>query len=198
MKMQGRRFVLGLIASLCAVAVGLAIGPGSGQVEAAVWQGDMIRLHVIARSDSESDQRVKLAVRDALLEAFGAEFQADSYGSAAKIIQESLPAIQRVAQDAAQALGEMGEVRADFGSHPFPTRMYEDTMVPAGEYQALRVIIGDGEGRNWWCVVYPALCLADADNVTTAQQAMPLPGTEPPGEPVFTGALWNWITALFN
>jgi len=198
MKMRGRRFLFGLIASICAVIIGLLIGPGAGEVETAVWQGDMIRLHVIARSDSEADQRVKLAVRDGLLCAFGETLQAGGYTEATTAIEENLVDIQQVAQSAARALGEMGDVRVDFGSHAFPARMYHDTLVPAGEYQALRVVIGEGEGRNWWCVVYPALCLADADSVTTAQQAMPLPGADPPQEPVFTGALWRWISALFD
>jgi len=198
MKVQGRRFLFGMIASICAVAVGLLIGPGTREVEAAVWQGEMIRLHVIARSDSEADQRVKLAVRDALLCEFGQALHASSYVEATAAIKENLPAIQRVAQDAAQSLGEMSEVRAEFGSYAFPSRMYGDTLVPAGEYQALRVIIGQGDGRNWWCVVYPALCLTDADHVSAAQQAMPLPDADPPTEPPFTGALWNWIAALLN
>ncbi|MCL2544670.1 MAG: stage II sporulation protein R [Clostridia bacterium] len=194
--MRGRRFCVGMIASICAVAAGLLMGPGAREVEAAVWQGDMIRLHVVAHSDSEEDQRTKLAVRDALLEAFGAELQADSYATAIAAIEERLPDIRRVAQSAALARGEAGGVRVDFGLFPFPARMYGDTAVPAGSYRALRVTIGEGAGRNWWCVVYPALCLADADCTPTAQQAMPLPGAEPQPQPAFTGALWNWIEAL--
>lgn len=198
--MRGRRFRFGMIsvALICAVSVGLLVGPGARSVQAAVWQGDMIRLHVIARSDCEEDQRVKLAVRDALLEAFGEELQAGSYEDAVMAIQERLAGVQQIAQNTARAQGEMGEVRVEFGVQHFPTRMYGDIQVPAGEYQALRVVIGEGEGRNWWCVVYPALCLTDPDCVPTAQRAMPLVGAEPPSEPPFTGALWNWVEALFS
>ena len=194
--MRSRRFWIGIFASVCAASVGLLSGPGTQEVEAALWQGEMIRLHVIARSDSEADQRVKLAVRDALIEAFGADLQADSYGAAIAAIEERLADIQRMAQSAARAQGEHGEVRADFGLHHFPTRAYGDSLVPAGEYQALRITIGEGAGRNWWCVVYPALCLADADFVSTAQQAMPLADAQAPPDPVFAGALWSWIEAL--
>ena len=199
--MRGRRFRLIAImtaASACALALGLHGGPGAREVQAAMWQGDMIRLHVVARSDSVADQRVKLAVRDALLEAFGTGLQAAGYAEAMAAIESRLPDIQLVAQSAARAHGEMGEVRVEFGAHAFPTRMYGDAVVPAGEYQALRVLIGEGGGRNWWCVVYPALCLMDADSVDTAQLAMPLTDSEPLSEPPFSGALWNWIEALLN
>lgn len=194
---RGRAF-FAIAGAVCAVAVGLAVGPGTPEAEASVWQGEMIRLHVVARSDSEADQRIKLAVRDALLREFGERLQADSYQAAADAVEANLDDIQRLAQRIAREMGETGEVTAAFGLYDFPSRVYGNITVPAGTYQALRVVIGGGAGRNWWCVIYPALCLTDADCPSTEQQAMPLPDApQPSPEPQFTGALWDWIQSLF-
>ncbi len=195
---RGRAF-FAIIGAVCALGIGLNTGAGAGEAQAALWQGEMIRFHVIARSDGEADQRIKLAVRDALLEEFGARLQADSFEEASAAIEANLGEIEHTARDTARAMGEMGEVTVTFGPYDFPTRVYGDTVVPAGIYPALRVVIGGGAGRNWWCVMYPALCLVDADCTATQQQALPVSGApEPAAEPQFTGALWGWLCSLFE
>ncbi len=200
--MRGRRFLKQrylwpILLALLALALGLSAGPGVEAVQGRVWQGEMIRLHVIARSDGEEDQRIKLAVRDALIGEFGARLEADTFAEASAAVQANLEAMRDVARETLLANGDPGEVALTFGPFDFPERVYGDVTVPAGTYQALRVVIGEGEGRNWWCVVYPSLCLIDPDCTATQQAAMPLPGAEPVGgEAPFKGALWEWIEAL--
>ena len=119
--------------------------------------GKLIRLHVVAASDDPLDQARKLAVRDALLPQIAA-LTADcpDADSAAAALEAGLPAL---AGRAARTLGTGEPVTARLGWEPFPRRDYESFSLPAGTYRALRVILGAGEGHNWWCVAFPALCL---------------------------------------
>lgn len=127
----------------------------------AVRSGEIVRLHVIASGDTQEEQRVKLCVRDAILEAFSETLSgADSAAEALSRVEMNLADIENVAREAAQKEGYFGPVRAMTGVYPFPDRVYEGVMVPKGEYRALRVVLGEGEGKNWWCILYPALCLS--------------------------------------
>ena len=120
----------------------------------------VIRLHVVANSDSQQDQWLKLQVRDGitkwLAEYADAEMSAEQ---AAVWIQNQLPQLRQVAQNCAAAAGWTGDVAVSFTREAFPTREYETFSLPAGVYQALRVNIGQAQGKNWWCVVFPSLCL---------------------------------------
>lgn len=118
----------------------------------------LIRLHVVANSDSEADQAVKLRVRDAVLAVTeplmeGAE---DPYAA----LSDALPAIESAAADCLAALGVSDHVAVTLGPEAYPTRVYESFSLPAGQYTSLRVTIGAGEGHNWWCVVFPSICFA--------------------------------------
>ena len=118
----------------------------------------LIRLHVVANSDSEADQAVKLRVRDAVLAVTeplmeGAE---DPYAA----LSDALPEIESAAVNCLAALGVADPVTVTLGPEAYPTRVYESFSLPAGQYTSLRVTIGAGEGRNWWCVVFPSLCFA--------------------------------------
>ena len=122
--------------------------------------GHVIRLHVVANSDSQEDQQLKLRVRDGVT-AFLAD-RADpnmTAQQAAQWVQDQLPHLQKVAQDSAEAAGWTGDVRVSFDREAFPTREYDTFSLPAGVYRSLRVSIGEAEGKNWWCVVCPSLCL---------------------------------------
>ena len=123
-------------------------------------QSEVLRLHIPANSDSAFDQRLKLKLRDHLLTRYGTELSAETDISAAKErIQSLLPAIEA---DCCEFLRENG---ADYGASAeltemyFSTRTYEDVTLPAGEYTALRLTLGSGEGKNWWCVMFPPLCI---------------------------------------
>ena len=117
----------------------------------------VIRLHVVANSDTREDQRVKLLVRDAVLEAAGKALEgADDPQTA---LRENLSSIERAAENRLLRLGKKDAVRVSLQRELFPTRDYETFRLPAGVYRTLRVTIGEGAGHNWWCVVFPALCL---------------------------------------
>lgn len=118
----------------------------------------MIRLHVIANSDSDADQALKLRVRDAVLtRATELLTQSEDMADAWARLDTSLPDLERAAS---AACGGAYPVRAELGEVEFPLKEYDDFALPAGRYPALRVVIGEGAGRNWWCVVYPPLCTA--------------------------------------
>jgi len=123
----------------------------------------MIRLHVIANSDTEEDQTLKLQVRDRVLaSAAGILEQAADCGEAQTLLQQALPEMQAEAAAEIRSRGYDYAVTASVGGAEFPTKVYDGFSLPAGRYTALRVVIGEGKGHNWWCVVYPPLCTAAA------------------------------------
>lgn len=120
----------------------------------------VIRLHVLANSDSEEDQALKLEVRDRVLETTSALLTGETEPQAAAVLLDQH--LDDIAQTAAQEISAQGhddrvEVRLE--QTWFPTRQYQGISLPAGNYLALRVLIGAAEGHNWWCVVFPNLCL---------------------------------------
>jgi stage II sporulation protein R len=131
---------------------------------------NLIRLHVVANSDSDEDQALKRRVRDALLQKMSPVFARSATQSEARDrIIENLDEIRVLAQDKVRESGFDYPVNVEFGVFPFPTRVYGDTVLPAGKYQALRVVIGEGQGQNWWCVLFPPLCFVDVTTgVSTA------------------------------
>lgn len=126
-----------------------------------------IRFHVIANSDSPQDQAVKLMVRDRLLAEYGALLgQADSLGVSRHIIEERLRDIEASAQQETDRHLPGYKVRASLGHFDFPTKAYGDMLLPAGNYEALRITIGEGKGANWWCIMFPPLCFVDITHGT--------------------------------
>ena len=131
----------------------------------------VVRLHILANSDTESDQTLKLQVRDAVLEE--AEQLLQSCGDreeAQRVLNRALPEIQTLAENEIAARGYDYAVTAELTDTAFPTREYGDFTLPAGRYLALRIVIGAGEGHNWWCVVFPPLCAESLTDV--AETAM--------------------------
>lgn len=125
--------------------------------------GGVIRLHVLASSDAEDDQLLKLHVRDKVLEyAEESIEECKTLDSALLYLDENLGEIKACAQRAVLDAGYDYEVDVSFCKEYYPTREYENVRLPAGEYLSLRVIIGEGEGKNWWCVLYPPLCTGSA------------------------------------
>ena len=119
----------------------------------------VLRLHVIARSDAPEDQAAKFRVRDALMAELGPSLaRAEDAAEARAIAAQRLPELERIA---AEVSGDTAA--ADLGREYYPTRRYGAFALPAGKYESLRVTLGEGEGRNWWCVVYPLLCTASRE-----------------------------------
>ena len=121
---------------------------------------ELIRLHVVADSDSQEDQALKLQVRDAVLLSIREGMaQAGDAQAAKDYLTENLPKIQSAAQDCLRRLGCEDAVSVTLCKEDFPKRLYDTFSLPAGIYEALRVTIGEGQGHNWWCVAFPTLCV---------------------------------------
>ena len=151
-----RRWELALLLGAAAAAL---LGVWLNGAQAALADS-VIRLHVIANSDSEEDQALKLMVRDRILEE--AEALCDPEGGleeAYDILQANLDRLSAAGQEVVEAQGYDYPVRAALEESWFPTKEYTDFALPAGNYIALKVTIGEGSGQNWWCVVFPPLCL---------------------------------------
>lgn len=124
-----------------------------------VLTDNLVRLHVVADSDSPEDQSVKLQVRDAIvreLESVMKEFP--DAETAKAYLQEKLPELEKIANEVLDSAGFTCGAVVTLAREAFPTRAYDTFTLPAGIYESLRVTIGSGEGKNWWCVVFPALC----------------------------------------
>lgn len=123
--------------------------------------GKVLRFHVIAESDSDDDQRRKLLVRDAVGEWMSLKLQdAADKADCEEIIAENKEQIQKLAQQVLEADGRPQKVRVELADVEFPDKVYGDYEFPAGTYRALQIIIGEGKGHNWWCVLYPNLCFS--------------------------------------
>ena len=166
-----RRWELALLLGLALAALlGARLDGAQGALADKV-----LRLHVLANSDSQADQALKLRVRDAVLErAEGLLAGAEDRAAAEALLAARLPDLAAAGADAVGAAGYGYPVTVSLeDSCWFPTRVYEDFALPAGRYTALRVEIGAGAGRNWWCVVFPPLCLGSVSETAeeTAAQA---------------------------
>ncbi len=126
---------------------------------------EVVRLHILANSDSTADQTVKLKVRDAVVAAT-AGWDPEDPVLARATAAEHLPRIQAVAEQAVAEAGYDYPVAVELTRMYFTTRQYGDVTLPAGMYDAVRVTLGEGKGQNWWCVVYPPLCVGAATEGT--------------------------------
>ena len=133
----------------------------------------LLRLHVVGASDSKADQDVKLLVRDAILQSLEEGLQDLTDPAAAyDYVARMLPKVEAAANRCLEAAGFSDTVAVSLTEEAFPTREYDTFSLPAGVYKALRVVIGEGEGQNWWCVVFPRLCMGtEAEFVETASVA---------------------------
>ncbi len=135
------------------------------QAECTDISNEVFRLHILASSDSDYDQNVKLSVRDKVLEYTESLFQnAKSKEDAEQVISQNLPAITEVAQNEVYRNGSNDKVKAEITNMYFTTRHYDSYTLPSGMYDALRITIGEGKGHNWWCVMYPSLCIYSEEN----------------------------------
>ena len=124
---------------------------------------NVIRLHVLANSDSEEDQALKLKVRDAVLAKSEELFaNCQTREDAIEVTKQNLSVLEETARETLRAEGSDHSVRVELGEEVYPTRNYESFCFPAGNYLSLRIILGEGEGQNWWCVLYPPMCLSAA------------------------------------
>lgn len=124
---------------------------------------EILRLHVVANSDSKEDQELKMKVKETVVTYLrGTMSDANSVEEAREEIQKRLPEIEEIAEEKMQEEGYSYTAQAELGECYFPIKEYGDLTFPAGEYEALRVNLGDSAGKNWWCVMYPSLCFVDS------------------------------------
>ena len=127
---------------------------------------ELIRLHVVAASDSVEDQAVKLQVRDVVMASLQqALSDATDVQQAKAYIETHLPQIEAAAKSVLQKMGLEDRVSVQFLEETFSARDYDTFSLPAGIYESLRITIGEGNGKNWWCVLFPQLCIPDSQDV---------------------------------
>jgi len=164
------RFLGPATAVLLLVLVGGALGFGSWQrAEQAYDSAHLIRLHVVANSDSRTDQETKLAVRDAVLREMAPIFGGvQDVTEARRLLQENLERLAETVRAVLRKFDCPYDVQVRCGRFPFPDRTYGSLLLPAGDYEALQVVLGSGAGHNWWCVLFPPLCFTEASGVADA------------------------------
>ncbi len=154
--------------------------------EAEVYR-KVLRLHVVANSDSDEDQALKLAVRDAVIKSerlICSDCQ--NVEEARELLSSRLDDIKRCAEEVIAEHGYSYPVRVSLGQESYPTKSYGSLCFPSGEYLSLRVLIGEAEGKNWWCVLFPPLCLGAASSSETNEDAFISVGLTPEQYKVIT------------
>lgn len=166
------------LALLVGLAAWLLFGGVALKTRAALAD-KVVRLHVLANSDSEADQTLKLQVRDRVLE-WTTELLEDTQerSEAEALLRGNLLEIERVAAEEVARQGYAYPVEVELTQTEFPTKEYEGFTLPAGEYLALRVLIGEAAGQNWWCVLFPPLCTAASTEVPDCALAAGLSGKQ--------------------
>lgn len=172
------RWEIAAVIGLCfAVLIGV-IGSFSDRCEAV--RQEVVRLHILANSDSAEDQALKLAVRDRLLaESELLTADAENHTDALAAYQAALPQIEQLAKETIVAAGRDDTVTAQMVRMRFDTRQYDDYTLPAGTYDAVQIRIGEAKGKNWWCVLYPPLCLSAASVDTLGEDGAELVQRDP-------------------
>ncbi len=133
----------------------------------------VLRLHILANSDSDYDQRLKLDVRDRILSQCSELFcDAESVDTAIERARQGLPELQAAAESVLAERGCAYGVRVEIAPSDFNTRDYGDVTLPAGRYEAVRVLLGDANGQNWWCVCFPNMCIPAASQTDQISSAL--------------------------
>ena len=154
-------FKLLRLVALCLAIYGAFILGGVMQDRQSL-SDDVIRLHVVAASDSDADQAVKLQIRDAVVEKLNDAMDSLPTAADAKaFLLEHLDQIEETANSVLEAAGFSDRVTVSLDREAFETRVYDTFTLPAGVYESLRIVVGEGKGQNWWCVVFPTLCVPE-------------------------------------
>ena len=128
------------------------------------YKDKLIRFHVIANSDSDEDQNLKLKVRDAVINYLQPKLlESESIEESELIIKREYSELEKISKNIILQNGYNYDVKIGIDYSEFPTKQYSNVVLPAGEYKALKIIIGEGRGKNWWCVMFPPLCFVDEE-----------------------------------
>ena len=143
---------------------GLVIVKEINKIDACIYdyKDKLIRFHVIANSDTDEDQSLKLKVRDKVVEALSEKLSnVSSLEEAENVLEENIDYVNEIAKEVIEENNYTYEVNTMLSYENFPDKVYGDCVFPQGNYEAFRVIIGEGKGQNWWCVMFPSLCFVD-------------------------------------
>lgn len=152
---------------MASIAVIFLLGISGLAGECSDISDNVLRLHILANSDSVADQSLKLQVRDEILVNSKGLFDgAKTRDDAERIILENSDYILNVAKETIKKYGYDYPVSLEVVNESFPTKSYEEVSLPAGNYRAVRVVIGEGNGHNWWCVMFPSLCVPSSSDVS--------------------------------
>jgi stage II sporulation protein R len=133
----------------------------------------LVRLHVIANSDSIEDQDLKRKVRDEVIEQMSPKFEGlKDVNQVKQVIADNISLIENIAAGVVEGNQKSYGAKALVGNYDFPTKIYGNLTLPAGNYQALKIVLGSGEGQNWWCVMFPPLCFIDIAHGVVPEQTM--------------------------
>lgn len=164
-----------------AILFGIALLSGvltactGGSIPVSALQRGVIRLHILANSDSSADQSLKLEVRDLVLKDWSGKLvEAGTAKEAWKVLNGLLPDIQKDISEFLGARDAGYDVKLETGEYDFPDKDYDGVVFPAGDYQALKIELGAGAGRNWWCVMFPPLCLVSGDGEMDTEKYLEL------------------------
>lgn len=161
--------------------------------------GKVLRLHIPANSDSAEDQTIKLRVRDVILEKYGEMLSdCESLPAAVSRAETLLPEIEDTANAFLRENGFSYTADAELTDMWFSTREYDRLILPAGNYKALRITLGSGEGHNWWCVIFPQLCLPAVTKTPDSEEQEVLETFGKPQKVTVKFALFEWISGLFG
>jgi len=161
--------LLTITAVIAFIFIFIGLMPVHGEAEV---YDSVLRLHVLANSDTDEDQALKLKVRDSILSASAPIMEGcETREEAIAALTSAIPTLTSAASETIQREGFDYPVRIELCEEDYPTKSYESFCFPSGEYLSLRVLIGDAAGQNWWCVLFPPLCLSAATDQTDAEEA---------------------------
>lgn len=173
--MKSRTYIILILASLLLLMTNSSVwnqGATVGKEEKEeVIPEQAIRLRILANSNNIQDQFLKRKVRDRIIQEIQRwKEKPTTIGEARQLIIQKMPTFKQISEKTVAEYGSNVPVQVDFGNVPFPTKLYGDRVYPAGNYEALRITLGKGEGDNWWCVLFPPLCFIDMSNGDAIQE----------------------------
>lgn len=193
--MNSKQFLVFLLTFSILTALALPFAAVIPSEEESAVYDSVIRLHVLANSDSDEDQALKLKVRDGILStAAGLVEGCTDFESAREALAGALPELRDAALGVLRREGSDYDVRVTLTREEYPTREYRGVTLPAGEYTSLRVLIGEAAGHNWWCVLFPQLCVTTASEGGEVGDFTILDDTEPLVEAGLTPSQIELIT----
>ncbi|MGL4914600.1 MAG: stage II sporulation protein R [Romboutsia sp.] len=166
-KIKGRLTILflSLIAIITVMTVTISGEVKKIDVATENYKEKLIRFHVIANSDSDEDQELKLKVRDEIIKYLQPKLaKSNSIEESEEIIKREYDELEEISKNIIAENGYNYDVKVGIELSNFPTKQYSSVILPAGEYKALKIVIGEGKGKNWWCVMFPPLCFVDEEN----------------------------------